>query len=448
MESKITRYIQYARRLAHYYGYIEVSPYWLLHAGVSSDDRVIATTYEEREITVESLRQLVDYTSSGLMPLENIGGTRGEDNFSMEQMSDSEEMVEIIKLFKAYVEAGMCEGVPWELLAMALGNGAVPPGGIAFLGTTPKTLAQALASRADTFRIHGLSMPPSAPKIVPLKKTKSQPTIEKYCKELSKMAEEGNLDPIIGRSKEIGRIVQILGRRRKNNPVILGPAGTGKTAIAEGIALDIFNKEEKVKNLWGKRIVSLDLHLMLSGTKYRGMFEERLTALIQELEDDPDTIVFIDEIHTIVGAGDSEGSTNDASNMLKPALARGNVQVIGATTKSEYSYIKQDPALERRFQPVELHHLTENELLGILKGIKEIYEKFHKVTYSTQTLKACVVESRKLVGRNSPDVEIDLLDESGSRNKGSNVTPAMVREVAKEFGRSLQAPKQVGFNKK
>lgn len=248
---------------------------------------------------------------------------------------------------------------------------------------------------------------------VPVKVKKKTPNMDQYCKDLSQMAAKGELDPVIGRKKEITRLVQILGRRRKNNPVILGPAGVGKTAMIEGLALSIYNKEKFCQKLHGKKLVILDLSLLLAGTKYRGMFEERLTGVVAELEADPNIIAFLDEAHMIVGSGASEGG-QDAANILKPALARGNVQIIGATTLKEFKLIKSDAALARRFQPVVLEDLTDKEVLAILRGIKHLYEEHHGVKYTLKALERIVQLGRSIEGRFAPDVQIDLLDEAGA----------------------------------
>src|SRR6056300_1248895 len=215
------------------------------------------------------------------------------------------------------------------------------------------------------------------------------PVLDNFSRDLIKLAEQGKLDPVVGRDREIDRIAQILSRRKKNNPIIIGEPGCGKTAIVEGLAMKIF-EGDCPQNLCDKRIVSLDMTSIVAGTKYRGQFEERMKVILDELHDNPDIIVFIDEIHTIIGAGNSSGSL-DASNIFKPALARGELQCIGATTLDEYrENIEKDGALERRFQKVMVDGATPEETLNILKNIKPKYEEFHNVTYSEESLKACV----------------------------------------------------------
>ncbi|MCL4118392.1 UNVERIFIED_CONTAM: hypothetical protein GTU68_018365 [Idotea baltica] len=229
------------------------------------------------------------------------------------------------------------------------------------------------------------------------------------------MAEENKLDPVVGREKEIERVSQILSRRKKNNPLLIGEPGVGKSAIAEGLALRIINKKVS-RILYGKRVVTLDLASLVAGTKYRGQFEERMKAVMNELEKNDDVILFIDEIHTIVGAGGATGSL-DASNMFKPALARGEIQCIGATTLDEYrQYIEKDGALERRFQKVIVEPTSVDETIEILQNIKGKYEEHHNVTYTDEAIIACVkLTNRYMTDRFLPDKAIDALDEAGSR---------------------------------
>ena len=241
------------------------------------------------------------------------------------------------------------------------------------------------------------------------------PVLDNFGRDLTKMAEAGRLDPIVGREKEIERVSQILSRRKKNNPILIGEPGVGKSAIAEGLALRIIQRKVS-RILFGKRIVSLDLASLVAGTKYRGQFEERMKAVMQELEKNPDIILFIDEIHTIIGAGGASGSL-DASNMFKPALARGELQAIGATTLDEYrQHIEKDGALERRFQKVIIEPTSIDETIQILQNIKERYEDHHSVEYTPEAINACVkLTERYITDRHLPDKAIDALDEVGSR---------------------------------
>ncbi|UBB89023.1 ATP-dependent Clp protease ATP-binding subunit [Candidatus Kaistella beijingensis] len=241
------------------------------------------------------------------------------------------------------------------------------------------------------------------------------PTLDNFGRDLTSLARDGKLDPVIGREKEIERVSQILSRRKKNNPLLIGEPGVGKSAIAEGLALRI--QQKKVSRvLFGKRVITLDLASLVAGTKYRGQFEERMKAIMTELEKNRDVILFIDELHTIVGAGSSTGSL-DASNMFKPALARGEIQCIGATTLDEYrQYIEKDGALERRFQKVMVEPTTIEETVQILNQIKDKYEDHHNVTYTDEAIHACVnLTSRYITDRFLPDKAIDALDEAGSR---------------------------------
>ncbi len=260
----------------------------------------------------------------------------------------------------------------------------------------------------------------SAPKKPTDAKSKT-PVLDNFGRDLTRAAEEGKLDPIVGREKEIERVSQILSRRKKNNPILIGEPGVGKSAIAEGLALRIVQRKVS-RVLFNKRVVTLDLASLVAGTKYRGQFEERMKAVMNELEKSPDVILFIDEIHTIVGAGGASGSL-DASNMFKPALARGEIQCIGATTLDEYrQYIEKDGALDRRFQKVLVDPATPEETVIILNNIKEKYEEHHNVTYTPEAIDACVfLTTRYMSDRFLPDKAIDALDEAGSRVHITNI---------------------------
>ncbi len=263
----------------------------------------------------------------------------------------------------------------------------------------------------------------------------STPALDSFGIDMTKAAEQGKYDKMVGRDAELERVIQILSRRKKNNPVLIGEPGVGKSAIVEGLAQRIVEKKVS-RLLFGKRVISLDMSTIVAGTKYRGQFEERLKALTTELENSPDVILFIDEIHTIVGAGNSQGSL-DAANILKPALARGTIQCIGATTLDEYRQnIEKDGALERRFQKVMVNPTTEEETLRILENVKERYEEHHCVKYTQQAIEACVkYTERYITDRCFPDKAIDALDEVGARMHVSNVDVpesilALEREVA------------------
>ncbi len=265
------------------------------------------------------------------------------------------------------------------------------------------------------------------------KKSKT-PVLDNFGRDLTQLAEEGKLDPVVGREKEIERVSQILSRRKKNNPLLIGEPGVGKSAIAEGLALRIINKKVS-RILYNKRVVTLDLASLVAGTKYRGQFEERMKAVMNELEKNEDVILFIDEIHTIVGAGGATGSL-DASNMFKPALARGEIQCIGATTLDEYrQYIEKDGALERRFQKVIVEPTSVDETIEILKNIKGKYEDHHNVIYTDEAILACVkLTHRYMTDRFLPDKAIDALDEAGSRVHIVNMdVPKQILELEKKL---------------
>ena len=275
------------------------------------------------------------------------------------------------------------------------------------------------------------------------------PVLDNFGRDLTKMAEDGKLDPIVGREKEIERVSQILSRRKKNNPILIGEPGVGKSAIAEGLALRIVQRKVS-RVLFGKRVVTLDLASLVAGTKYRGQFEERMKAVMNELEKSQDVILFIDEIHTIIGAGGASGSL-DASNMFKPALARGEIQCIGATTLDEYrQYIEKDGALERRFQKVLIEPATVEESIQILQNIKAKYEEHHNVTYTEEAIKACVtLTQRYITDRHLPDKAIDALDEAGSRVHITNINvPKNVLEIEQKIEDIKEQKNQVVRNQK
>lgn len=260
------------------------------------------------------------------------------------------------------------------------------------------------------------------------------PALDNFGKDMTKAATEHKLDPMVGREKEVQRLVQILSRRKKNNPVLIGEPGVGKTAIVEGLAMRIVERRVS-RVLFDKRVIALDMASIVAGTKYRGQFEERIKAILNELEKNPDIILFIDEIHTIVGAGGATGSL-DAANMLKPALSRGEIQCIGATTLNEYRQsIEKDGALERRFQKIMVEPTTPEETLQILQNIKSRYEDYHQVTYTPEALEACVnLTKRYISDRSFPDKAIDALDEVGSRVRVNNMkAPEKVEALEKEI---------------
>ncbi len=275
------------------------------------------------------------------------------------------------------------------------------------------------------------------------------PALENFGRDLTKLAAEGKLDPIVGRTKEMDRIAQILSRRKKNNPILIGESGVGKSAIAEGLALRIAEGNVP-RTLHGKRLLSLDLAGMVAGTKYRGQFEERMKAIINELEQHPEIIIFIDEIHTIVGAGSAAGSL-DASNMFKPALSRGAIQCIGTTTLDEYrQYIEKDTALARRFQKVLVEAATPEETMEILENIRDTYEEHHVVRYTDEALRACVdLTERYVSDRLQPDKAIDAMDEAGARVRIANVqVPEEINTLEAEVAKVAAMKKEVLADKR
>jgi len=297
-----------------------------------------------------------------------------------------------------------------------------------------KALDLILMGSSDTSEPYEPQQPAKIPPIRQQTEKIKTPVLDNFGRDLTKLAAENKLDPVVGREKEIERLSQVLARRKKNNPVLIGEPGVGKTAIVEGLALRIVQKKVS-RVLLDKRIVQLDLAALVAGTKYRGQFEERMKALLTELEKARHVIVFIDELHTIVGAGGASGSL-DASNMFKPALARGEIQVIGATTLDEYrQYIEKDGALERRFQKILVEPPTPEETLIILKNIKDNYEAHHNVAYTDEALEACVkLAERYITDRMFPDKAIDVLDESGSRVHLANIdVPQEITNLEKKI---------------
>ena len=272
-------------------------------------------------------------------------------------------------------------------------------------------------------------------KMMSKKKTQSDtstPVLDNFSRDLIKLAEQGKLDPVIGRDREILRIAQILSRRKKNNPIIIGEPGCGKTAIVEGLAMKIYNGECP-RNLMDKRVVTLDLTSVVAGTKYRGQFEERLKVIMEELQANPNIIIFIDEIHTLIGSGNAAGSM-DGSNIFKPALSRGELQCIGATTLDEYrKSFEKDGALERRFQKVIVDPSSVKETIEILKNVRDKYESYHKVTYSDEIIESCVkLADRYITDREFPDKAFDILDEVGARMQTELKVPESIEELKRK----------------
>jgi|AntRauMFilla1563_2_1112583.scaffolds.fasta_scaffold01155_2 ATP-dependent Clp protease ATP-binding subunit ClpC len=300
-----------------------------------------------------------------------------------------------------------------------------------YIENLPKAEFNDDAGQDDSLKDNPFNNPTAGNKSTKKSKT---PVLDNFGRDLTEMAEQGKLDPVVGREKEIERVSQILSRRKKNNPLLIGEPGVGKSAIAEGLALRIIQKKVS-RVLFNKRVVTLDMASLVAGTKYRGQFEERMKAVMNELEKNDDIILFIDEIHTIVGAGGATGSL-DASNMFKPALARGEIQCVGATTLDEYrQYIEKDGALERRFQKVIIEPTSIEETITILNNIKGKYEEHHTVTYTPEAIEACVkLTSRYMTDRFLPDKAIDALDEAGSRVHIINIdVPKQILELERQL---------------
>ena len=313
----------------------------------------------------------------------------------------------------------------------------------------PKAASDTDDPDEDSSKMFGSSATPGQGKEKKGTEKSRTPVLDNFGRDLTRLAEDNKLDPIVGREKEIERVAQILSRRKKNNPILIGEPGVGKTAIAEGLALRIIQKKVS-RVLFGKRVVTLDLASLVAGTKYRGQFEERMKAVMNELEKSPDVILFIDELHTIVGAGGASGSL-DASNMFKPALARGEIQCIGATTLDEYrQYIEKDGALAIRFQMVMVDSTSVDETIQILENIKEKYEDHHHVSYTKEAIDACVkLSDRYISDRFLPDKAIDVLDEAGARVHINNIHvpeeivkfEEAIEDVKKEKNRVVKSQK-------
>lgn len=339
----------------------------------------------------------------------------------------------------AYMDAFRNAGVTYDSLYSLLSNVAdAPRMGAGFSGEDEDD--------DEAEQPFGPSKRPAEPSSADSRQTSASrrgndtPVLDKFGIDMTKAAEENRLDPVVGRETEIERLAQILSRRKKNNPVLIGEPGVGKSAIVEGLALRIVQRKVS-RVLFDKRVVSLDMASLVAGTKYRGQFEERIKAILTELAKNKDVILFIDELHTIVGAGNSAGAM-DAANMLKPALARGEIQCIGATTLDEYrKNIEKDGALERRFQKVTVEPTTAEETMQILHNIKDKYESHHNVNYTEEALKACVsLTERYLTDRNFPDKAIDALDEAGSRVHLTNITvPEEIENIEKAIEEAGQS---------
>ena len=410
-----------AIKAAENYGHTYVGSEHILVGILKEGTGVGAIMLEEKSVSLEKIEKLIK---------ENIGfGTPtrlSPDDFTPRSKRIIEVSFQIARgMLNSFV------GTEHILLALLRESDSYAVDFLNACGVDEHSLLEevcsSLGKSEDSFKNSGKSV----------KRGKSStPTLDEFGKDLTDSAREGNIDPVIGRDKEIERVIQILSRRTKNNPCLIGEPGVGKTAIAEGLALKIV-KDEVPELLAGKKIVALDLTSMVAGTKYRGDFEERIKKAMDEVKKSKDVILFIDEVHTIMGAGSAEGAV-DAANILKPSLARGEIQVIGATTIDEYrKNIEKDAALERRFQSVMVGEPTEEETVEILKGIRDKYEAHHKVKISDEAIETAVkMSSRYIADRFLPDKAIDLVDEAASRVRLKAFTaPPNLKEMENEIKR-------------
>ena len=407
---KSVQAVQDLEKVAYEYGNQEIEEEHLLYALLTQEDSLILKLIEKMEIQKE---YFIDTVKKALDAKVKVSG--GELRFGQ-------------YLNKALVSA--------EDEAKAMGDEYVSVEHLflAMLKYASRELKQIFREYGISREgfLHALSTVRGNQRVTSDNPEATYDTLNKYGQDLVEKARDQKLDPVIGRDEEIRNVIRILSRKTKNNPVLIGEPGVGKSAIVEGLALRIVQKKVS-RILFDKRVVMLDMASVVAGTKYRGQFEERIRSIINELQKNPNVILFIDEIHTIVGAGAAAGSM-DAANMLKPALARGEIQCIGATTLDEYrKNIEKDGALERRFQKVIVEPTTAEETLQILKNIKEKYEDHHNVTYTDEALEACVkLTDRYITDRNFPDKAIDALDEAGSRVHLTNITvPKEIEEQEK-----------------
>ncbi len=394
------------------------------HDYIGTEHILIGLIKEEEGIAAQVLREFGLNLDKVMEEVEHLVG-RGEDQKAGE-VTFTPRSKKVLEL--ASQEASQLKhnyiGTEHILLGLIKEGSGMAIRILANLGVEPERVY------SEVIKILMESEPQSSSSLPMEKKSTRTPALDEFGRDLTKLAREDKLDPVIGRSMEIQRVIQILSRRKKNNPCIIGEAGVGKTAIVEGLAQKIENNDvpEILKN---KRIVCLDLALIVAGTKYRGEFEKRLKKIVSEVQESNEVILFIDEIHTLVGAGAAEGAI-DASNILKPALARGELQVIGATTADEYrKYIEKDAALERRFQPIYISEPTIEETIKILLGLRDKYEAHHKIKITDQALEAAArLSARYVSGRFLPDKAIDLVDEAASRIKLKNtISPPEIKEL-------------------
>ncbi len=389
------------------------------------DDPLVRELFHRSNISVDLLRTELENRQGGM-----LGGSRGVD------IPFGEDVKRVLECAQEEARGLMSPSVDVEHLLLGLIRVDDAPAGrtLAERGMRLYTVREDIINLAKR-RAMSSGKGGSA-------KKKETPFLDEFSRDMTKIAREGGFDPLIGRETELERVVQVLSRRRKNNPVLLGEPGVGKTAIIEGLATRIVEGDVP-PSLVGKRILALDLSLVVAGTKYRGQFEERLKGIIQELISAREVILFIDEIHSLIGAGSAEGSL-DAANILKPALSRGEVQCIGATTPRDYhKHIERDRALVRRFQPIKIHPPSELETIEVLIGIKERYERFHGVRYTDEAIRTAVFQSnRYITDRFLPDKSIDVIDEAGAWVKlRKRTTYRALRDVEKEIQKSVEGMK-------
>jgi len=400
------RVINFSQQMAQQLGHNYVGTEHLLLGIIKEEESIAAKALKNLGIEMEQVQErIVQSVGVGNKPSELLGYTpRTKKVFELsigEARSLNHNYVGTEHLLLGIIKAG--DGIATKILTE--------------LGAGLQNV------RTEVLKLLNSGGPGGSQKSVPARQNKNTPTLNQFGRDLNELAREDKIDPVIGRSKEINRIIQVLSRRTKNNPCLVGESGVGKTAVAEGLAQKIEegNVPELLKN---KRIVALDLASMIAGTKYRGEFEDRFKKALEELRATTDVVLFIDEIHTIIGAGAAEGAI-DAANMLKPALARGEIQVIGATTFDEYrKHIEKDAALERRFQPITVDEPTTDDAIKILEGLRDKYEAHHGVKITDEALKAAVeLSARYITDRYLPDKAIDLMDEAASKIRIFTVTP-------------------------
>ena len=410
-QNVLNRALTYAREMGHTY----IGSEHLLLGLVGEEDSVASKILQERGISFEKVKSAVEsFAGVGTISDVSAADMTPRTKHIIESSAN-----EALRLSQSYI------GTEHILLALIAETDCVAVKIIKECGVGISDIKSDLQGYLGAQRENG-----SSPKHEDEKKNSSTPTLSQHGRDLTALAKDGKIDPIIGRDTETERVIQILSRRTKNNPCLIGEPGVGKTAVVEGLAQRIIdgNVPETLKD---KRIITLDIPGMIAGAKYRGEFEERMKSVMDEASKNPDIILFIDEIHTLIGAGAAEGAV-DAANILKPALARGEMQVIGATTISEYrKHIEKDAALERRFQSVMVGEPTPEESVLILKGLRDKYEAHHKLRISDEAINAAVnLSARYIADRFLPDKAIDLVDEAASRLRISvHTSPPDLRET-------------------